>query len=407
LPRAVSDLAHVPRIMLVEDERLVAYNLQQRLQRLGYEVSAVVASCDEALARAREAPPDLVLMDIHIEGELDGIETAARLQEVADAPVVFLTAYSEESTLERARATRPYGYLVKPISERELHATIQMVLERRKAEIALRESEARLKRAATEREAAWEVVRRLNIELERKVDERTAALRSTIAELEAFSYSVAHDLRAGVRAISGLASILLEDYAAAVDESGRGYLRRLRSASLTLGNMVDGLLELSRIARADFERREVDLSAMASELAREIRESDPARQAEFVIEPGVKASADPRLARIALENLLRNAWKFTGRHERARIEFGRAGGGATPVYFVSDDGAGFDMTHMHRLFGAFERLHAAGEFEGTGIGLATVRRVIERHEGRIWARAEPERGATFFFTLQRGPGEAA
>jgi len=373
------------RILIVEDERIVAFNLQQRLQRLGYRVSALAASGEEALEIARESKPDLVLMDINIEGPIDGIETAQRLGAELRSPVVYLTAYSEDRTLERARKTRPYGYLLKPVSERELHATIQMALERRAVE--------------NELDGARIQILELNAGLERKVAERTAELQAANEELQSFSYTVAHDLRAGVRAITGYAGLMQEQYAHGIEERGRGFLHRIHSAAMGLGNMIDGLLQLARIAGSELTRGEVDLSAMVGELAHDLRESDPRREVEFVIAPGLRASVDSRLVRIALDNLLRNAWKFTAKHARARIEFGceQTDGGAE--FFVRDDGAGFDMHYANKLFGAFERLHSPGEFEGTGIGLATVRRVIERHGGRIRAEGAVAQGATFRFTL--------
>jgi light-regulated signal transduction histidine kinase (bacteriophytochrome) len=344
-------------------------------------------------------------MDINLGSGPDGIEAAQRLREVADTPVLYLSAYSEDATLRRARETRPYGYLVKPVSERELHATIQMALERRKVERALKESEWRLQTALAEREAAAAEVGRLNAELEHKVAERTDELKATIAELEGFSYTMAHDLRAGVRSVAGMASILLEDYAEAMNHGGRAYLLRLRTAATTLGAMVDGLLQLSRITRSGLLRANVNLSAIAAELAHALREAEPAREVEFVIAPDVYADCDGRLARILLHQLLRNAWKFTSKQPRARIEFGDLGSTNRPLYYVQDDGVGFDMAYGNKLFGTFQRLHSPGEFEGDGIGLATVKRIVERHGGRVDARGEPGKGATISFTL--GPGRQA
>jgi PAS domain S-box-containing protein len=238
-------------------------------------------------------------------------------------------------------------------------------------------------------------------ELEARVAERTARLEEINAELEAFSYSVSHDLRAPLRSIDGFSQALLEDCASGLDALGQDYLRRIREAAQRMGELIDALLLLARVTRAELHRQTVDLSALAQAIAAELRQREPGRAVTFAIAEGLQASGDPRLLRIALENLLGNAWKFTATHAQARIEVGvlpQADGG--PVYFVRDDGVGFDMAYADKLFGAFQRLHRAREFAGAGIGLATVRRIIQRHGGRIWAEAAVERGATFYFTLE-------
>ncbi len=222
-------------------------------------------------------------------------------------------------------------------------------------------------------------------------------------ELEAFSYSVSHDLRAPLRSIEGFSQILLEDYADKLGEEGEDYVGRVRVASRRMALLIDDLLDLSRVSRRPLRREPVDLSARTREIAAELGKSQPERDVEFVIADGLIANGDARLLRLALENLLGNSWKFTSREERARIEFGSTAlEGRERVYFVRDNGVGFDETYADKLFGAFQRLHAAEEFEGTGIGLATVQRVVHRHGGRIWAKGEVGQGATFFFTLRPG-----
>jgi len=246
------------------------------------------------------------------------------------------------------------------------------------------------------------VVSRDTTERQRAEDalcERTAQLESTNKELEAFAYSVSHDLRAPLRSIDGFSQILLEDYTDKLDAEGQDYLRRVRVASQRMAHLIEDLLTLSRITRREMRREPVDLSALAREIVAELKQREPDRQVEFVIEEEVTADGDAGLLRVVLENLLGNAWKFTARHPRASIEFGVTQRDGETAYFVRDDGAGFDMAHADKLFGTFQRLHSAAEFEGTGIGLATVQRIIHRHGGRVWADGAVEQGATFYFTL--------
>jgi PAS domain S-box-containing protein len=226
-----------------------------------------------------------------------------------------------------------------------------------------------------------------------------ANAEQAMKELESFSYSMAHDLRTPLRAIDGFSQALVEDYGARLDAEGLRYLRRVREAAQRMAELIDDLLTLSRVTRSELKRARVDLSALARTLLAGLARCDPERQVEIVIAPGVFADADPQLAAIALDNLLGNAWKFTARCPIARIELGQLAGGDGVTYFVRDNGAGFDMAFRDKLFGVFQRLHPEVEFPGTGIGLATVARITERHRGRIWADSVPGQGATFFFTL--------
>jgi light-regulated signal transduction histidine kinase (bacteriophytochrome) len=229
-----------------------------------------------------------------------------------------------------------------------------------------------------------------------------AAAEGASKELEAFSYSVAHDLRAPLRSIDGFSQAILEDSADRLDADGRRYLKHVRESAQQMGALIDDLLNLSRVTRAELRRERVDLSELARSVLEGLRESQPERQVEEVIQDGLVAQADPRLLDVALTNLLGNAWKFTGKRAAARIEFGAGAGERPPVYFVRDNGAGFDGKYADKLFGVFQRLHAAHEFEGTGIGLVTVQRIVQRHGGRVWAEGEVNRGATFYFTLEEG-----
>jgi light-regulated signal transduction histidine kinase (bacteriophytochrome) len=261
----------------------------------------------------------------------------------------------------------------------------------------------------------------LTLELEQRVDERTKELRDAHAELqktnsevlqatlelqasnrelEAFSYSVSHDLRAPLRSIDGFSQLLFEEYYHRLDEPGRQYLQRVRGACRRMGQLIEDMLTLSRVTRSELHRQKVDLSRLVRTIAAALQQTEPTRPAEFIVAEGVVAVGDGGLLRAALENLLGNAWKFTSKTRQTRIEFGSTEN--PPMYFVRDNGVGFDMTYADRLFGVFQRLHSERDFPGTGIGLATVQRIIHRHGGRVWAEATMGQGATFYFTLCGG-----
>ncbi|MEW6613141.1 MAG: sensor histidine kinase [Pseudomonadota bacterium] len=254
---------------------------------------------------------------------------------------------------------------------------------------------AKIMRDITEQKLAEEEIQRLNMRLAQQLGE----LQVVNNELETFSYSVSHDLQAPLRAIDGFSAVLLEECGDDLSQTCRQSLDRIRAASRRMRQLTDDLLALAQVARGEMHWQPVDLGGIARQIADQLLAMQPKRQVEFVIQSGVTACGDPRLLQIALENLLGNAWKFTGKRPAARIEFGRQEEDGELVYFVRDDGAGFDMSYAHKLFGAFQRLHGATEFEGTGIGLATVARIIHRHGGRIWAEGAPGQGAVFYFTL--------
>jgi signal transduction histidine kinase len=354
-----------PRVLVVDDNPEVREYMASLLAA-HYEVTTAVDG-QAALEALETQSPDIVVSDVMMP-RVDGVGLVRALRAnvvTRQLPVILLSARAgEEATIEGLDAGAD-DYLVKPFSAREL-------LARARTHVEL----ARMRRAWTE-------------ELER-----------ANRELEAFSYSVSHDLRAPLRAIDGFATALVEDYGSGLDDGAKAFLDRITSNVRRMNALIADLLELSRISRASVARRVVDLSALCAEITTELHQSHPERSVELEIAPGLSASADPALLRVMLVNLIGNAWKYTTRTPAPRIEIGSAQADAgAPVFFVRDNGAGFDMTYAHRLFTPFQRLHDAKQFEGTGVGLAIVQRIVQRHGGRAWAQAAPDRGATFFISL--------
>ncbi len=355
------------RILVVEDEAIVAADVRRSLIDMGYEVPETASSGEEAIASASKMRPDLALMDIHIKGDLDGIQTAEILRERFRVPVIYVTAYADEVTVERAKKTEPLGYLLKPIKILELRSVVEVGLYKHAMENRLREREQQLEAA--------------NV------------------DLEAFSYTVAHDLRQPLSAIFGFAETLLRPEANLDEAQRRHIAERIARAAKRMSRLIDDLLKLGSLTRVELKRIPTDLAGLAREVAYELRQQDADRVVELSIAEPTRGIADPGLLRSVLENLLGNAWKFTSKEPKPKIEFGSVQEGGETVYFVSDNGAGFDMASANKLFVPFQRLHDPDEFEGTGIGLACVQRVIQRHGGRIWAESTPGRGATFWFSL--------
>ncbi|HEX9428675.1 MAG TPA: ATP-binding protein, partial [Candidatus Polarisedimenticolia bacterium] len=354
-----------PRILLADDNADMR-NYVQRLLSDRYAVRAVPDGV-AALAAAREEPPDLVLSDVMMPG-LDGFGLLQELRKderTRTIPVILLSARAgEEATVEGLGAGAD-DYVVKPFSARELLARVRTHLQI-----------AQMRRA-------W-----------------ARELEQSNKELEAFSYSVSHDLRAPLRWIDGFSQGLMEDCADTLDAGAQDKLRRIRAGVQHMNALIEGLLKLSRITRSELTRQNVDLSGMVREVASDLRRRDTERSLSLHIQDGLLVQGDPLLLRIALENLLQNAWKFTRKNAEATIEFNTTQADEGAVYCLRDNGAGFDMAHVDKLFSPFQRLHAAADFEGTGIGLATVARVVQRHGGRIWAEGKVNQGAAFYFTLE-------
>jgi signal transduction histidine kinase len=356
------------RILIADDNT----DMREYLVRLLSPRFSVECAEDgrSALARARRETPDLVLSDVMMPG-IDGVALLRALRshpKTSHVPVVLLSARAGEEAVLEGIATGADDYLVKPFTARELVARVHT-----------------------------------HLELARMRREWSSELERANGELEAFSYSVSHDLRAPLRAIDGFSKALLDEYAARLDEQGRHYLERVRAGSQRMAQLIDDLLSLSRITRASLQRERVDLTALALRILAELGARDPQRRVDAQVADGLVAQGDPGLIAALLQNLLDNAWKFTSKQARARIEVGRETLDGEAVFLVRDDGAGFDMEHARRLFTPFQRLHTSAEFEGTGIGLATVHRIVTRHLGRVWAEASPGQGATFFFTLGKKP----
>ncbi len=277
-------------------------------------------------------------------------------------------------------------------SEVEVAVTISPIRDRRGAVVGI----SKVARAITEQKRA-----------ERQLARTRDAAEAASRELEAFSYSVAHDLRAPLRGMSGFSRILLDDYGEKLDAQGRDFLLEIQANAQKMGSLIDALLGLSRVSRSEFRPARVNLSALVRAAAAELRSAEPARPLDLVIQEGVWVTADPALSRVLLDNLIGNAWKFTSRTARARIEFGASGGNGSRELFLRDNGAGFEMSHAAKLFAPFQRLHTQAEFPGTGIGLATVQRIVHRHGGRIRAEGKVGEGAAFYFTLPDEPEKAA
>lgn len=283
----------------------------------------------------------------------------------------------------------PSIHQIRTIVERDEHGEVSGVLA--------------IGRDITERKRAEQEILQLNRELEQRVSERTAQLEAANKELESFAYSVSHDLRAPLRSIDGFSQAVLEDYAGKLDQEGRHYLQRIRHGAQRMAQLIDDMLNLARVTRGELRLERVDLSALAQEIANELARREPGREVSFQAAPGLVVTGDSRFLRVALENLLGNAWKFSSKRPKARIEFGVNRHEGQREYFVRDNGAGFDMNYAGRLFGAFQRLHTTEEYPGNGVGLATVQRIIHRHGGRVWAEGEVDKGATLFFTLPQSP----
>lgn len=452
-------------ILIVEDSPTQAEELLYTLEKRGYH--AVVSQNGRAALEAMHIRrPLLVISDI-VMPEMDGFELCRRIkgnEELKDLPVILLTALSDPADVLKGLECGADSFITKPYDGEYLVARIERALmnvgvrggrgsqagnavnfkgrtyvvtsgrqqildlllstyetavmknvelkavqEKLEAlndqlEKKVEERTEALTAEIEERKKAEQKVKQLNDELEQRVAARTAELAAANKELESFAYTVSHDLRAPLRSIEAFSRALEEEKAGTLDDAGKDYLRRVRASAYNMSQLIEAMLRLSRVTRGELNRASVDLSVLVKSIADELKKAEPGRRVEFVIADGLIAEGDPTMLRAVADNLIRNAWKFTGNHPTAKIEFGSSRKDGKTAFFVRDNGAGFDMNYASRMFMPFQRLHQATEFPGIGIGLATVQRIIHRHGGAIWAEGEVGKGATFYFTLQRNRG---
>ena len=379
-------------ILLVDDQPANLVALEAMLQGLDQNLIRA-ESGREALKWLLTHDFAVILLDVKMP-EMDGFETAALIRQrdkSRHTPILFLTAAdNSQNHAVRGYAVGAVDYLVKPVVPEFVRSKVAVFVElAKKSELLRRQTQL-----LAESEQAARELAETRAELVRDLEHKNR-------ELESFSYAVSHDLRAPLRRIDSFSRAILESQADKLDESGRRYLDRIREASQQMSQLIDDVLYLSRVTRADLREQDVNLSSLAQLILTRLQEAEPARKVEVRIRPGVVVTGDAQLLRIALENLFENAWKFTSKQDEPRIEFGVTQVSGEPTYFVRDNGAGFNMTYVDRLFGPFQRLHAQGEYPGSGIGLATVQRIIHRHGGRVWAEGLEGQGATFQFTLGR------
>jgi two-component system, NtrC family, sensor kinase len=388
------------KVLAVDDSETYLQELADALRTDGYEM-VLARSGEEALELLAVQAVDCVLLDLLMPG-MGGREACRRVKSspnMRDIPIVMLTAVDDREAMIQGLGAGADDYIAKSSDLELLRARVLAQIRRKQFQdenrlireqlmrVELEKAEARAAQEAAQARAAL-------------VDE----LEAKNEELDSFSYSVAHDLRAPLRSLDGFSLALLEDHADKLDAEGRRYLTFIRESAQQMDVLIGNLLSLSRVTRSEFERQSVDLTKLARTMADRLQHSHPERKAEFVVAEGLVAEGDRALLSILMDNLLGNAWKYTGKRSHARIEVGATADAGQQAFFVRDNGAGFDMAYANKLFGVFQRLHSTREFEGTGIGLATVQRIVRRHGGKVWAEGKVEEGATFYFALSEGGG---
>ena len=404
-------------ILIIEDSPTQAAQLQYILEKRGFRVTAA-ANGREALARMAEMKPALVITDI-IMPEMDGFELCRKIKSNPDiclTPIILLTSLSDPEDVIRGLAAGADNFITKPYQEDDLLARIDSML------ASLHQTDRVCGASPLEISFAgqgytitsdrrqildfllsiYQAAIQQNRELARardELNELNAQLEAANRELESFSYTVSHDLRSPLTNIHGYSQLLLTMFGDKFDGECRAYIRTIYDEAERMDQIIGTLLSFSRLIGGEISRTRVDLSEIAAVIAAGLRMSHPERRVTCTIADGVTGEGDARLLKVVMENLLGNAWKYTGKREEAVIEFGMTVKDGQPAYFISDNGAGFDMEQAGKIFAPFQRLHNTDEFKGFGIGLATVQRIIKRHGGRVWAEGEPDKGATFYFTL--------
>jgi two-component system sensor histidine kinase/response regulator len=401
---ALPERVDTVKILLVDDQPENLLSAEAVLEGLGQQI-VKAESGREALRHLLDEDFAVIVLDIMMP-EMDGFETAALIRQrerSRHTPIIFLTALGRgEEHIRTGYDLGAVDYIMKPFVAEILRTKVSVFVELNRTAALLRQQSELLERRNSELqhaiERSWraeEEIKGLNRHLERQITELAEVNR----ELEAFSFTASHDLRGPLSRIAGFSKALLEFHAGQLDETGRRYLDRIENSSARMCVLVEDLLRFSRITRVEMSEAKVDLTGIVRGLAAELAAQDGGRDVEFVVAEGVEGWGDAALLRTALSNLMDNAWKYTRKRTAARIEFGAVECQQGPAYYVRDNGAGFDMAEANRLFNPFQRLHKEADFEGTGIGLATVDRIIRRHRGQVWAQGEVEQGATFFFTL--------
>lgn len=367
-------------ILLVDDDPKKRFVIKTILEPLGENVVEASSGAD-ALRQLLRQEFAVILLDVRMP-VMDGFETAQLIRQRPRSeltPIIFVTALDQaETDMGRGYELGAVDFVFAPVVPAILRAKVGVFVD--------------LYRAQQE-------LRRYRMQLEELVEERTTALTAINRELEAFSYSVSHDLRAPLLAFDGLSQALLDDYGTQLDSRAKDYLNRMSRASRRMGSVFDGLQSLFHVTSGDIRKERIDISRMAAEIIEELRASNPDREVSVNIASDLAVTGDVRLVRILLGNLIGNAWKFTSTKPNATIDIGHEVVDGEDRHFVRDNGVGFDMLYSHKLFGAFQRLHSQSEFPGSGIGLATVRRIVNRHGGRAWAEGALGEGATFYFVL--------
>ena len=420
----IRDDAEPVNLLLVDDrpENLIA--LEAALEMLGQNL-VKVSNGREALRAALNQDFAVVLLDVRLP-DVDGFETARLMRErerSRHTPIIFLTAVDKDDTqVSKGYSLGAVDYIFKPLDPDILRAKVSVFIElyqkKRQVERLNRSLEERVRRRTTElesanrhlehqvreRKRAEEEVRQLNAQLEERVRARTAELEAANDELRAFSYSVSHDLRSPLRKIEAFGQLLVDESQDELSGAAQDYLSRIRAASRHMNALIEDMLKLSRVSREQMKRESVNLSQMAREILEEYQHGYPTRQVATHVDDGLTVFGDEAMLRIALDNLLGNAWKFTNERENARIEFRAGKLDGENAFCVIDNGAGFEMEHADKLFQAFQRLHPSHSFPGTGIGLAIVYRIIKRHGGKIIGEGRVGEGASFTFTLPQGEG---